>query len=1666
MSNNTPLPSVPGTQNTDTSLPPAPGMGILTPEMMNNPGTAVDVLSQPNQQTNALTTSAAINATTAQDAVAQHAATVSSPGFFSKMGINIFKALNFLNKPLQEVQKDYKFIHAVYSNYGMAQGVLATLGLVAGGVAGAVVDEPLLGVDAAGALERHLMGGVWSKAYSISEDPNAGISFGRDISHGISNIAETLGAKGIAKELQNTNVGLGKYTSLLNDVTFDLTMDPLMRFGSFLTKLKRGELVKTIDGANLAKNALNGVENKLGVMMNTPLSKIWPEANQGLANMLAPASGRFINPEVLDAVKNGEGGIFGILNQNSLKYNTSLKNIADIANNAKVTETASKSQMVAGQINYQYGNLGGPFAQRIADMAEIKKITPDDIHEVLRNSIYTGEKESLVGGAVLPSRTVLRMKTLAPMQKYLNGTADKADLNWLQKGYSTFTGYMATSVDSLGKLSTSVLGSNNKDAANAIFRISKYFGGHDYSVEQVGKFLEAKATGHPAYMMNMYNDLTMDVIKMSGAPDDSQFVLNLRKEMSKILNAPHDTAQSVDEYGNEIGQYHTTDNQVEITHPTGNQMDNINFPIPNFIQARAAMYSAGMYKKYLGKLDTFVSDKYTNPIFKPMALLTAGFGLRVAASELLPAISRYGILKLLSARIQITLAKSAEKRGFSTLEPLLPGEEEHLVAAALHTLGTTNEKGELIDPLKEGWSSVRDFLKNSTNEAAKLALKVIPYGEIFDNTTESLHNFHGHKVAPEAVTTGMDATGYGMRETIGTIAQKEARKVPVSHQGMVNDLKSKFGQTKKETVSVDRAMSLTAKNNNLRPQLIHNINEEMKKPVGREISKDILAQTEGKNSVSLVRDVSGTATGKIESKIRYEENSLLEGIDPFNNKPKEAQKYTTADLERRAKLKEKGLKSVNEHYETNFTSIDEAKSYINELEKIASNPNLIIAHAEKQNMDNILINNEKQKIDDTKSGKSTIYKDEMENSGNPAWINMNSREFAAMRVAHIKGMTIGRDGTIHKEVLNNIINNKELSSDNITHIADSSLPASTGGHITDPSLHLAQEENGDKGFQKIMNATVNLGFKKVLDPIINWISREPIFQIHYSIEKKSLAYEVNAGLLSPETAARIASERAIHAMLPEIHNTALRSQFAQITRNLMPFYFAQEQAMKRAWRAAKDTGTEFPVIGPIFSREVRLSQMVEQTMNNPNFVTSDGNGNSYLNLPVVGEIGTHIQNALHALHIPISANLPMMVQGNLTSLKSVVPGIDLPGLGPIVTIPMNALSGLFPSISTPIDTALGLSANRGVFEALMPSKAFIDVWDALGPDQQTSALANATIAALQTMSYHNQLPGPTASIQEIQAAISKAKDNARSILIIKALVGLISPLSPKIEQGDFGFRDEWNNMLKPKSQGGLGITYADALVKFVKEHPPLTKDGATDVSYTISNSTPSVRGANFNYSNDAINWINDKKSNAGGLLFNDKTSTGAAFLIPQAPTSGDSYKINQALIMDHLRQQRSPEEMINQFYISQGNYDIAQPLLEHNKAIAQLTQNGDRAGLSTERTRWSTYTQNMANSQPIWYANYNSGVGTDNAKKALSQLETIFSDNKLDPNTKQSNLVKGLLIQYNNHQNLINSYKNNGYSSSTMISQEKTRWKEELATILTNNPQLTNVINTVFSKVG
>ena len=210
-------------------------------------------------------------------------------------------------------------------------------------------------------------------------------------------------------------------------------------------------------------------------------------------------------------------------------------------------------------------------------------------------------------------------------------------------------------------------------------------------------------------------------------------------------------------------------------------------------------------------------------------------------------------------------------------------------------------------------------------------------------------------------------------------------------------------------------------------------------------------------------------------------------------------------------------------------------------------------HQSFQDLRTKLVDQEEQRMLDAVAGKYHGYDDELNTitRWHDAMADGTMRQFAQDRVDALLGKVIGRDGTYNPSFAEGIVNKSEFGPKEIlglTKTNPNSLPAGVSGPILDEYIP------GD--FLKL-NFITNLGFKKVIDPIVNGLSREPLYMLHVGDAYSQLKPLIGNGL-TDDQALRIAQTRASYAMLPQIHNTALRNQFAQLARNYLPFYFAQE----------------------------------------------------------------------------------------------------------------------------------------------------------------------------------------------------------------------------------------------------------------------------------------------------------------------------------------------------------------------------------------------------------------------------------------------------------------------------------------------------------------------------
>jgi hypothetical protein len=281
--------------------------------------------------------------------------------------------------------------------------------------------------------------------------------------------------------------------------------------------------------------------------------------------------------------------------------------------------------------------------------------------------------------------------------------------------------------------------------------------------------------------------------------------------------------------------------------------------------------------------------------------------------------------------------------------------------------------------------------------------------------------------------------------------------------------------------------------------------------------------------------------------------------------------------------------------------------------------------------------------------------------------------------------------------------------------------------------------------------------------------------------------------------------------------------------------------------------------------------------------------------------------------------------------------------------------------------------------------------------------------------------------------------------MVKALVGLVSPLSPSVSQEDPGFSNEFYDLVK--KQG-----YSKAIDTFIAEH------GSNAVSYTVAHTDAATQGASLPYTQKAMDWID---SNNG--LVTGPYATGAAFLVPQDPTGGDVQKISNELLKMNLRARRTPQDFMNAIYIAAGNsaqfadkktYDAMLKTVGNNSQMQQVLQ-----------TAWSQHTASMAFWNPVWYNDYASPIRSNTAKLAYADLQQIFAKG-LAPDDQQSADVMSLMEAYEAYQ--VHSAAVGNSRTASADSDRKglqNAWSGFLDKQMNTNPNLAPVIRAVFSRL-
>lgn len=620
-------------------------------------------------------------------------------------------------------------------------------------------------------------------------------------------------------------------------------------------------------------------------------------------------------------------------------------------------------------------------------------------------------------------------------------------------------------------------------------------------------------------------------------------------------------------------------------------------------------------------------------------------------------------------------------------------------------------------------------------------------------------------------------------------------------------------------------------------------------------------------------------------------------------------------------------------------------------------------------------------------------------------------------------------------------------------IADGRAPTMNELETIDPSLRplVVKGRQIEPFMESNWAKAASFGFRKVLNPIINKLSREPMFEHEFWRHYQQLIPRIEDGQLSEDEATVLAASRASHSAVRFVHNVHTRTQWTETVRNWMPFAFAQEQAFKRAGRLLLTDPGAF-----------RRYQLMIQGVGHFVAQQTGPTGTQYFTMPGSGLLGKGVPALLNHIGIHMTAVTASM-EGMFTSANVVFPlstGFR-PDLSPLASLSAKGLVAMFPEMGPVATRALGAQTMQApIWEQVVPNVIAQRIVQTAIATKYRS-FATAMMQTMQALDYEQNeamqkwikdgkkgpmpqiVPPANATPHEMQAFVEKVRNQTRALFAMKTLMGAVSPVSPYIKIQTWGLRKDLTAEIKKQGSVAKGMTV------FLKKHPGATPFVVSE-SYATAAGTPT--GVHLTESVQAMNWYNNNKTVI------DQHPFGTAWLMPQPKTNKYTFQVYNEQLAQHMRTRYAPQTFLDQLYIAAGNsaYYAA-----NTRFQAALTAAGhNRTEVTQLYQEWTAYKRALSAASPIWAAYHTSNRKQIIGRRTIATLRTMLRHG-LFPDNPQANAVKQLLQAYDVAETaFIAAQSSPDYSKAQ--SRIKQEWYTYITAIRTNYPRLSPIVSTVF----
>jgi hypothetical protein len=547
------------------------------------------------------------------------ASTVASP--FTKP---LATVAGWANYPLSQVQHSYRYYHdvAVHHGIGSAMGTLFSNYLQGG-----LNPVGLAALPAAQSDVQQLTGNSPTPdgltpyfQDSWNRSANATVSPGRDLA-GLFQLKPGTSWQGAA---YNAVSGAG-------DAAFDIGTDPLVKAGS---------ISKALTGTQRVIATANDLERL------SEASKLDPVA--------APVR----------------------------------RAIDQIASEPSTVRIDSKFPMLK---NLTTLNSAGNTVKLTTQLA--KASTHDEVVDVLRNHLASGE---FLGYNGTPTFTLTRLgisKFNEMTQRWQVGKAVMEDAvsnpdlinsktgalaafkNKAGRVVNQFTNHTPFVFNEKNELTGESVHPLNPAAPHVLYSVLRYGQSESVARDVADQFAKADTI---AEKVTIWNKGIVQLANAAGLPDDAEFRTRFAGDLdglAHVTGSGADTTYGYDHLGNDLSQV-TAPNGMKVTAPLFTSQGG-DLAIPSLSEFNTAARAVRTFGKLYGPADDFVYNTFTAGYFKKWALLSGGFAIRNAMSEMMTRVIGADGLKV----VQSGIATAATRLGHK----LAPGELEDIQAQLAHS---------------------------------------------------------------------------------------------------------------------------------------------------------------------------------------------------------------------------------------------------------------------------------------------------------------------------------------------------------------------------------------------------------------------------------------------------------------------------------------------------------------------------------------------------------------------------------------------------------------------------------------------------------------------------------------------------------------------------------------------------------------------------------------------------------------------------------------------------------------------------------------------------------------------------------------------------------------------------------------------------------------------